>query len=64
MEKTLEIEVRDVYGEAKCYPANDAARLFAEIAGTKTLTAATLDRAERLGYAIVDVTPRRSWKAA
>jgi hypothetical protein len=33
----LVIEVRNVYGVEHAYPVNDAARIFAKIAGTKTL---------------------------
>ena len=41
-----------VFGNIVIYPICDNAKLFAEIAGTKTLTHATLTRIERLGYEI------------
>lgn len=46
------VTLRDVYGETKAYPANEQARLLAEIAGTKTLTHRTLALAERMGATI------------
>ena len=54
------IEVRDVYGEAKAYPANEQAKLFAEMLGTKTLTHRNLCLIERLGFTIE--TKERGWK--
>lgn len=51
----VKIEVRTVYGNTTIYPVNDSAKLFAEIAGTKTLTNKTLALAERLGFNIVEV---------
>ncbi len=52
---TIAIEVRNVYGRETIYPANETASLIAAIAGTKTLTHATLQLAERLGYTIETV---------
>ena len=43
---------REVYGSKKLYPTNEVARLFARVAGTKTLTDVTLDAAEKLGFEI------------
>ena len=48
----LLIEVRSVYGNEMIYPANDAARTFAKIAGTKTLKRDTLKAAQSLGFTI------------
>ena len=56
----IEIEIRDIYGEAKAYPANDKAKLFAEMLGTKTLTHRNLCLIERLGFEIQ--TKERTWK--
>ena len=36
----VEYIIRDVFGTETRYPANDAARLICELAGTKTITAA------------------------
>jgi len=54
------IEVRDVYGETKAYPANEQAKLFAEMLGTKTLTHRNLCLIERLGFTVE--TKERGWK--
>lgn len=51
----LEIRITSVYGKETIYPANQTAELFAQIAGTKTLTNKTIALAERLGYEIVRV---------
>lgn len=50
--KTLQINIRSVYGKAAAYPVCDAAHAFADIAGSKTLTLTTLRAAQRLGYCI------------
>jgi len=52
MNKIVEVEARDVYGTRKYYPHNHEASLFAEIAGTKTLTVPTIDRIQKLGFEI------------
>jgi len=50
--KNITVEVRDVYGQVKFYPTCDSAKLFADIAGTKTLTADALKKIKALGYAV------------
>ena len=52
MQQTLTIRARDVYGVRTFYPADDTARAFARIAGTKTLTLATIREAQKLGYIV------------
>jgi len=52
MEMMIEVEVRDVYGQAKYYPVCDKAKLFAEIAGMKTLPIDILKKIEMLGYRV------------
>ena len=52
MEQTIQINVREIYGVRKAYPLCKDAMLFAEIAGTKTLTRNTLRRIKDLGYVI------------
>lgn len=49
---TIQIEIRNVYGNETIYPANDTAVTFAKIAGTKTLKPETLRLAKSLGYKI------------
>jgi len=51
------INVRNEYGMNRAYPANEAAHLFACIAGQKTLTLATLKRVKQLGFEIEQETP-------
>lgn len=49
---SITIEIRTVYGNRSIYPVCDTARLFAQIAGTKTLTASALDVIRSLGYQV------------
>jgi hypothetical protein len=53
----ISIELRSVYGEVKAYPACEKARIFADLAGTKTLTGQTLRLVELLGFRIVAASP-------
>lgn len=46
------IERKSVYGEIKYYPICESAKLFAAIAGTKTLTRAALFKIKELGYEV------------
>ena len=57
--KRIEVEARGVNGNTKYYPANEAARVLASIAGTKTLSLRTLDYAAYLGHEIVEVFAAR-----
>ena len=54
-ERALCIKLRNVYGRDQFYPFNETARLFAQIAGTKTLLPDTLALARKLGYRVVEV---------
>lgn len=56
-DNTITIEIKDVYGQPKVYPVCDKARIFTEIAGTKTLLPADIHRIQALGYT-VKVKPR------
>lgn len=47
------ISRKEVYGEVKYYPVCDVAKLFAAIAGTKTLTKPTLFKIKDLGYEVM-----------
>lgn len=57
MTPTIQVQIRDVYGRQSAYPVCDKAKLFAKLAGTTTLTHATLCIIEQLGYTI-EVEPR------
>ena len=48
----IEVEVRDVYGQTVFYPMCNTAKLFAQIAGTKTLTTDVLNKIRELGYSV------------
>jgi hypothetical protein len=48
----LRIEIRSVYGEQKAYPVCEQAKAFAAIAGTRTLTRATLLQIMRIGFSL------------
>jgi hypothetical protein len=49
---TIEIEIKNIWGEEKMYPANKVAETFAQIAKTTQLTEQTLRLAKSLGYDI------------
>lgn len=53
----ITVEAREVYGQMTCYPACPGARLFADIAGTRTLTGAALRRIEAAGIEVRIVRP-------
>ena len=46
----ITVQIKTVYGVEQVYPACQRSRLFAEIAGTKTLTAETLRRSPPNAY--------------
>jgi len=50
--KSITVKIKNVYGEDKIYPVSDQAKLFANIAGTKTLTDYTIAKIKELGYTI------------
>jgi hypothetical protein len=49
---TITITSRNVYGTETFYPACHAAQLFADVAGTKTLTPTVLRLIEKAGYEV------------
>lgn len=57
--KMIEVEVRNVYGRPAIYPLNEAARLAAEMKGTKTLTQNDLRILAKLGHRIRELTPAK-----
>ena len=48
----ITVKVKTVYGVDQIYPICEKAQLFADIAGTKTLTSQTLKLVKQLGYTI------------
>jgi hypothetical protein len=58
MNRSILIEVKQSYGRPVIYPTCNNAETFARLAGTKTLTASTLELIEQLGYTIDTVIPK------
>jgi len=50
--KQIEVIIEPQYGKWVYYPLCENAKAFAAIAGTKTLTDATLTQIKKLGYEI------------
>jgi hypothetical protein len=53
------VEVRNVYGLDKIYPANRPAELFAQLAGTKTLSPADLLTIQALGFEVAEIHKKK-----
>ena len=53
----ITIEIKSQYGQTVAHPICCKAKLFAKIAGTKTLTLETLKTVKALGYEIDQVIP-------
>jgi hypothetical protein len=53
----ITVTIREIYGIKTVYPVCITAKVFASIAGTKTLTLATLKKIEALGYSIMQQQP-------
>ena len=51
-DKRITVSIRTVYGKDVIYPACPASVLFAELAGTRTLTDTSMVIIRRLGYEI------------
>ena len=54
--KTIKVRVKHVYGVPSVYPVCSDAKIFAEIAGTKTLTTNALKLIDQLGYELLIMT--------
>lgn len=52
---TIQVSIKSVYGRECVYPACDKAKLFAALAGQKTLSEAHLHLIKQLGYKIEQV---------
>lgn len=51
-DRVILLDARHVFGSPTIYPVCETAKTFARIAGTKTLTTATLKEILKLGYTI------------
>ena len=49
---TITVELKSIYGVQTIYPACHASKLFAQIAGTKTLTRAAVASIKALGFTV------------
>jgi hypothetical protein len=61
--KTITIEIRTQYGNTVAYPACKAAKLFAHIAGTKTLSTQALKDIQALGFDITCFNSQNTMEA-
>ena len=52
IEKLAMVTKRQVYGEDKYYPANEAAQMAADLAGTKTLTHGAIRLLKDYGFTV------------
>jgi len=52
----ITVTIRDVYGLQTIYPHCDKAKLFARLAGTKTITRHALETIKALGY-LIEIKP-------
>jgi hypothetical protein len=50
--QSITVELKSIYGVQAIYPACHASKLFAEIAGTKTITRAAIEKIKKLGYSV------------
>lgn len=57
MHKGIKVSIKSVYGSDVAYPVCDDAKEFANLAGTKTLTASAIRSIRRLGYAVEVILP-------
>lgn len=57
METLVQVEVRNVYGVTRYYPANMIADVLAQLIGQKTFSEAHLSLIRRLGYRVEAVHP-------
>jgi hypothetical protein len=53
----ITVEIKNNFGNEAIYPACEKSRVFAEIAGTKTLTRETIEKIKSLGYVVGVAAP-------
>ncbi len=55
--KSIKIQIRSVYGRDTIYPACETSKMFAALAGTKTLTEDAMRIIKAAGYQITVIAP-------
>lgn len=53
----ITVEIKNVYGNNTIYPVCAKAKLFADIAGTKTLTFTAIHKIKALGFEVIVQQP-------
>jgi hypothetical protein len=56
MTTTVTVSQKNTYGNITFYPANDLARFFAKVAGTKTLTIDVLKMIKDQGFEVIVIS--------
>lgn len=51
----IKVTIKNIYGVDKVFPADEKARLLAELAGTKTLTTSAIELIKKLGFKVLVV---------
>lgn len=57
MNQTIVVKIKDVYGTQTIYPVCEIAKGLAALAGTKTLTQASIKIIKSLGYQVAVESP-------
>lgn len=55
MERTVEVQVKSVYGNKLIYPVNQAAQEFALLIGKMTFSASNIEHIKKLGFEVKQV---------
>lgn len=58
---SLKIQTKVIYGKEMIYPMCDKSKIFAQLAGNKTLTHETLLLLKQLGYSFAEVPVSNRW---
>lgn len=53
----IKIQIKNQYGQERVYPLCPAAKTFARIAGTATLTPDVIEQIKKLGYRVAVCSP-------
>ena len=58
----IKVKVKNVYGQDLVYPICPKAKIFAQIAGTITITPETLSKIMLLGYDVINEPTKLNFK--